>query len=159
MGLLSYRAARDADVDLLAAWHADPEVARYWDGETFAADELRARLRRPRVESWIVEEDGVPVGYLQSWSEPEPPPRGGLDGFLIPSARGRGVMPTVARMLARDLLAQGWSEVTVDPYEWNERALRGWQKAGFVEVSRGHAPDADHTASWVLMRFDPRASG
>ncbi len=50
-------------------------------------------------------------------------------------------MPAVARQLASDLLAQGWAEVTVDPYEWNERAIRGWEKAGFVEVSRGHAPD------------------
>jgi hypothetical protein len=43
--------------------------------------------------------------------------------------------------------------VTVDPYEWNVRAIRGWEKAGFVEVSRGHPPDEDHSAEWVLMRF------
>ena len=30
--------------------------------------------------------------------------------------------------------------MTVDPYEWNERAIRGWEKAGFVEVSRSHPP-------------------
>jgi len=90
---------------------------------------------------------------LPSWWDDDPPKRGGIDGFLVPSARGRGVMPTVARQLAADLLAQGWVEVTVDPYEWNERAIRGWEKAGFVEVSRGHAPDEDHSAEWVLMRF------
>jgi hypothetical protein len=63
------------------------------------------------------------------------------------------VMPTIARQLAADLLAQGWAEVTVDPYEWNTRAIRGWEKAGFVQVSRGHPPDEDHSAEWVLMRF------
>ena len=62
-------------------------------------------------------------------------------------------MPAVARQLASDLLAEGWTEVTVDPYEWNERAIRGWQKAGFVQISRGHPPDDDHRAPWVLMRF------
>jgi hypothetical protein len=64
-------------------------------------------------------------------------------------------MPRVARELAQSLVDAGWAEVTVDPYEWNERAVRGWVKAGFVEVSRGHPPDEDHTAPWVLMRFTP----
>ena len=58
-----------------------------------------------------------------------------------------------AQQLASDLRAQGWAEVTVDPYAWNERAIRGWEKAGFVEVSRGNPPDDDHSAEWVLMRF------
>jgi aminoglycoside 6'-N-acetyltransferase len=153
VGLLSYRAATEADVPLLVDWHADPEVSRYWDGETFTLDEMRGRLARPDVDTWIVEAEGEPVGLIQSWWEADPPRRGGIDGFLVPSARGRGIMPAVARMLAFDLLAQGWAEVTVDPYEWNERAIRGWEKAGFVEVSRGHAPDEDHSAEWVLMRF------
>jgi aminoglycoside 6'-N-acetyltransferase len=153
VGLLSYRRATEDDVPLLVAWHADPDVARYWDGETFTEDEMRGRLARPGVDMWIVEDDGVPVGHLQSWWEEGEPRRGGIDGFLVPAARGRGIMPAVARQLARALLAQCWTEVTVDPYEWNERAIRGWEKAGFVEVSRGHAPDGDHTAPWVLMRF------
>ena len=153
MGLLSYRAATGDDVALLVRWHADPEVSRYWDDETFTEDEMRARIQRAGVDTWIVEDGGEPVGLLQSWWEPDPPKRGGIDGFLVPSARGRGVMPAVARRLAADLLAQGWAEVTVDPYAWNERAIRGWEKAGFVEVSRGHAADEDHSAEWVLMRF------
>ena len=153
MGLLSYRAATTGDVRLLVDWHADPEVSRYWDDETFTEDEMRARLAREGVDTWIVEDGGRPVGLLQSWWDDDPPKRGGIDGFVVPSARGRGVMPAVARQLAADLLAQGWVEVTVDPYAWNERAIRGWEKAGFVEVSRGHAPDEDHSAEWVLMRF------
>ncbi|MGZ4338977.1 MAG: GNAT family N-acetyltransferase [Gaiellaceae bacterium] len=153
MGLLSYRAARDDDAELLAAWHADPDVSRYWDDETFTVDELRTRLARPDVDSWIIEEDQIPVGYLQSWREPDLPMRGGLDGFLVPSARGRGIMWPVAQMLARDLLAGGWDYVTVDPYVWNERAIRARAKANFVEVSR-HPPDDEHTAEWILMRFD-----
>jgi aminoglycoside 6'-N-acetyltransferase len=143
---------------MLAAWHADPEVSRYWDDETPTAEEVRARLARPAVDHWIVEEGSEPVGFLQSWWEPDEPRRGGLDGFLIPSARGRGLMPDAARALAHSLLEAGWQYVTVDPYEWNERAIRGWAKAGFVEVSRGHLPDDDHTTTWVLMRFEPGAA-
>jgi aminoglycoside 6'-N-acetyltransferase len=146
------RAATDDDIGLLVVWWADPETSRYWDGETFTAEQMRARLRRERVDAWIVEEDGEPVGYLQSWWEEDPPLRGGLDGFLIPAARGRGLMPDAASALAQSLLAAGWQSVTVDPYAWNERAIRGWTNAGFVEVSR-HEPDDEHADEWVLMRF------
>jgi len=146
------RPAGEADVDLLVAWHADPEVARYWDDEAFTPDEMRERLGRDGVDSFIVEAEGEPVGYLQAWRSGV---AGGLDGFLIPGARGRGLMPDAARALAVFLLAGGWPEVTVDPYTWNDRAIRAWQKAGFVEHSR-HPPDADHSAEWVLMRASLR---
>jgi aminoglycoside 6'-N-acetyltransferase len=149
--LTAVRGATGEEAELLAAWYGDPEVSRYWDDETFTVQEMRARLARPEVDPWIIEADGVPVGYLQSWWDDDPG-TGGLDGFLVPSARGRGLMPDAARALARTLLAEGWAEVTVDPYVWNEPAIRGWQKAGFVEVSR-HAADDEHTAEWVLMRF------
>ena len=113
---------------------------------------MRARLAREDVDAWLVEADGEPVGFLQSWWEPGEPRRGGLDGFLITSARGRGIMPDAARALARALLDSGWSDVTVDPYTWNDRAVRAWRKAGFEPVEE-RGPDADHTAAWLLMRF------
>ena len=150
------RPLTDDDVELLVAWHLDPEVSRYWDDETPTPEEVRADLVDPTVDLWIIEADGEPVGFVQSWWEEEGPRRGGLDGFLVPQARGRGLMPDAARALARSLLDAGWEYVTVDPYVWNERAVRGWANAGFVEVSR-HAADAGHTAEWVLMRFQPES--
>lgn len=140
------------DVPMLVAWHADPETLRYWDGKVYTEETMRQKLARPDFVPWVVEHAGEPVGYLQHWWEPGDTTTAGLDGFLVPEARGRGIMPTAAFGLARTLLAEGWHTVTVDPYAWNERALRGWAKAGFVEVSR-HPPDDEHTAEWVLMRF------
>ena len=144
--LTELRPAADADVDRLVAWHADPEVGRYWDWETFTPDEMRERLAREDVDAWIVEAAGDPIGYLQVHPE-------GLDMFLVPAARGRGLGPDAARAMTEHLLAQGRTRVTVDPYEWNEPAIRAWERAGFVEVSRGHPPDEDHTAEWVLMEY------
>lgn len=146
------RPATDDDVDLLVEWHADPETSKYWDGETFTREQMLDRLRREPVDAWIVEAQGKPIGYLQSWWEDDPPKRGGLDGFLVPEARGLGHMPDAARALAARLLEEGWEYVTVDPYEWNERAVRGWRNAGFVPVSR-HGPDDEHKHPWILMRF------
>ena len=143
----SLRRATLADADLLVAWHADPDVARYWDWETFTHAEMRERLERAEVDAWIIETtDDEPIGYLQVHET-------GIDMFIIPPARGRGLGPDAARAITEHLLASGRARVTVDPYAWNEAAIRAWQRAGFVEVSRGHPPDDDHTAEWVLMEY------
>jgi aminoglycoside 6'-N-acetyltransferase len=140
------RPAGSEDVDRLVAWHADPEVARYWDDETFTVAEMEERLLRGEVEAWIVEAAGEPVGYLQVHPE-------GLDMFLIPAARGRGLGPDAAGAMTKHLLhGRGRERVTVDPYAWNEGAIRAWQRAGFVEVSR-HDADDEHAAPWILMEF------
>ena len=146
--LTSLRRVTPADVDRLVAWHADPDVARYWDDETFTHEEMRERLARADVDAWIVETgDGEPVGHLQTHPS-------GLDMFLVPSARSRGLGPDAARAMAEHLLDSGThARVTVDPYAWNESAVRAWERAGFVEVSRGHPPDADHSAEWILMEY------
>jgi aminoglycoside 6'-N-acetyltransferase len=144
--LTTLRPAGADDVDRLVAWHADPEVSRYWDDETFTRAEMEERLARNDVEARIVEEGGEPVGYLQVHEA-------GLDMFLVPAARGRGLGPDAGRALAEHLLGEcGRARVTVDPYAWNEGAVRAWERAGFVEVSR-HEPDEEHTAPWILMEF------
>jgi aminoglycoside 6'-N-acetyltransferase len=118
---------------------------------------MLARLRRPDVDAYIVEADGEPIGYIQSWWEDGEPRRGGIDMFLAPGARGRGLGPDAARTLTESLLASGWARVTVDPYAWNEPAIRAWQRAGFVEIERRDA-DADHAAAYLVMEFQS-ASG
>jgi aminoglycoside 6'-N-acetyltransferase len=103
---------------------------------------------RPGVVSLIIETDerelgSRPIGYIQYWSPDEMPPdqllrlqpgqTGGIDMFLVPSARARGLGPDAARALAGFLLDMlGWSRVTVDPAADNVRAHRAWAKAGFT---------------------------
>jgi aminoglycoside 6'-N-acetyltransferase len=146
------RPAGEDDADLLVAWHADDEVARYWDGKTFTRETMLARLARARVNPYVIEMDGVPVGYLQV-HDLDADGDGGLDMFLVPGARGRGLGSDAARAMARHLLDDcGWTRVTVDPYTWNETAVRGWRNAGFVEISE-HEADDEHLQSWVLMEF------
>jgi aminoglycoside 6'-N-acetyltransferase len=144
--LTTLRPADAGDVHRLVAWHADPDVSRYWDGETFTRAQMEKRLARADVEAWIVEEHGEPIGYLQVHPA-------GLDMFLVAAARGRGLGPDAARAMARHLRDErGWAHVTADPYAWNEGAVRAWQRAGFGEVSR-HGADDEHTAPWILMEF------
>jgi RimJ/RimL family protein N-acetyltransferase len=134
----------------LVSWHADPEVARYWDGETFTVDEMRKRLDRPDVDAYIVETAGRPVGYLQAWRDKDG--SSGLDMFLAPGDRGRGYGPDAARTLAHHLRARGWTRITVDPYLWNEQAIEAWRRTGFQPIAE-RPQDEDHTAAWLLMEF------
>jgi aminoglycoside 6'-N-acetyltransferase len=144
------RPAKDADADLLVAWHDDPDVARYWDEKRFTRGEVLSRLHRGDVESYIVEVDGGAVGYLQVWREGD---GGGIDMFLVPGARGRGIGPDAARAVARHLRdARGWRRVTVDPYLWNDAAIRAWRRAGFRDVGE-REPDEEHSDRWLLMEF------
>lgn len=154
--LTNVRPVDASDVDLLLAWHADEDVARYWDGKSFTLESMLERLARPRVTPYVVEADGTPIGYLQV-HDLDDDGDGGLDMFLLPAARGRGLGPDAARAMATYLLDdRGWSRVTVDPYAWNERALRGWRNAGFEQVSE-HPADAEHLQPWVQVL--PAADG
>lgn len=154
------RVATAEDAGLLVAWHADPEVARYWDGTTYTREEMLTHLADPDVDPYIVEADGAPVGYLQAWFDELLSNEAGLDMFLIPAARDRGLGPDAARTLARWLMTDGgYRRVTVDPYRSNARAIRAWAKAGFRPVEP-REPDAEHTEAWLLMALDtPPAAG
>jgi RimJ/RimL family protein N-acetyltransferase len=37
------RPARTTDVEMLVRWHADPDVAPYWDGKIYTREQMRAR--------------------------------------------------------------------------------------------------------------------
>jgi aminoglycoside 6'-N-acetyltransferase len=150
--LTTIRPATAEDVELLVAWHADPEVARFWDDETYTREEMTERLARADVEGLIVEEDGAAVGYIEAWTD-DGGRSGGIDMFLAPGARGRGLGPDAARALARHLRDdRGWDPVTVDPYVWNGAAVRAWQRSGFAPVGE-REPDAEHRERWLLMEF------
>lgn len=149
------RPASPDDADLLVGWHADLEVARHWDWETFTRVEMVERLARSDVDPYIVLENGEPVGYLQAWFDDDNPDEGVLAMFLISDARPPRVGSDSARTLARWLLSVGGKRrVFVDPYVSNERGIRAWTKAGFRSVGVRDA-DHEHAETWLLMVMDP----
>jgi hypothetical protein len=74
------------------------------------------------------------------------------DADLLVRWHAGGLGPDAGRALALELLRRGWKAVTVDPYTWNDNAVRSWRKAGFVDVEE-REPDDEHTARWLLMEF------
>jgi len=135
----------EADLDLLAGWFADPEFVENWGGEPVSRAVVAAKYlgrRRPEVESFLVLEQGVPVGYAQYWSAGAA--ERGLDMVLTSGARGRGLGPDAAGALVRHVCGTlGWARVTVDPAAANVRAVRAWEKAGFRHVDGDLSGDGE----------------
>lgn len=153
------RPVSPADLDLLAGWLADPEVYRWWGGKPLSRTEVERQFiqSHPDMGPFIIEArgpgefSGTPVGYLQYWIGDEGPragadsgadvaadndtarATGGIDMYLIPSAREQGLGSDAARAMVRYLFdVLGWRRVTVDPAADNARAIRAWERAGFV---------------------------
>ncbi|MEX0762137.1 MAG: GNAT family N-acetyltransferase [Dehalococcoidia bacterium] len=122
------------DVDLMIAWFSDPEVYRWWDGYPKSREEVEKEFAGGRdsdMEPFIIEANGEPIGYIQYWIETDS--SGGIDMFLVPSAREQGLGPDAARAMVRYLTGElRWRRVTVDPAMGNARAIRAWSKAGFI---------------------------
>lgn len=151
-GRLRLRPSTSDDLDLLASWFARREVYRYWGGKLLSRDVVAAKFtgaRCPRVESFIVDLDRRPIGYIQYHLEG--PGDAGLDMVLLPEARDQGWGPTAARMLIQHLKHdRGWHHITVDPLQDNGRAIRAWEKAGF-RFERAWPDHPDGPA--ILMRL------
>jgi aminoglycoside 6'-N-acetyltransferase len=148
------RPATDDDLDLLVGWLADPEVYRWWEGRPLSREEVAdvyTGRRRPEVEPFVIEADGMPIGYLQFWQGTER--SGGIDMFLVPKARGRGFGPDAARTASSFLLDQrGWTEVTVDPVVDNLRAIRAFERAGFSRESEELDKETDKRVLRMVVR-------
>jgi aminoglycoside 6'-N-acetyltransferase len=145
--LVTLRPAGPADVPALAAIRAHPEVRRWWRGGADLAAEVAADLADPETPVLAVVHAGRVVGAVQWHAEEDPDYRhAGMDVFLDPACRGRGLGPDAVRTLARHLVdAHGHHRLTIDPAAANAAAIRCYAKVGFrpVGVLRRYERDAD----------------
>lgn len=139
-----------ADIGALAAIQAEPGVARWWPPDD--AEALRRLLLDPDVDvvPWVIEHDGLVVGFIQDWEETDPDYRhAGIDLFLTTSVQGQGLGPDAVRTLAAHLLDdRGHHRLTIDPVAANERAIRAYAKVGFRPVGRLRAYQRTADGGW-----------
>jgi aminoglycoside 6'-N-acetyltransferase len=142
------RPVTSADAETLARILADPEVARWWPNYDRERVEAEIVADEPDTTHWVIELEGAVVGMIQATEEPEPEFRhAGIDLFLDPAVRGRGIGPDAIRAVASWLVDErGHHRMTIDPARANEAAIRAYRKVGFREVG-------------VLRRYQLRADG
>ena len=155
-----FRPMTREDFPIARRWLETPEVRRWWadpDGEA-SLDE--ADLDDPSIRMWIVSSEGRPFAYLQDYAPHAWPghhfgflPDGsrGIDQFIgEPEMIGRGHGSALIRAHVERLLADGAPAVGTDPHPENARAIRAYEKAGFV---RGEVQDTDWGLSLLMTRY------
>jgi RimJ/RimL family protein N-acetyltransferase len=141
---LRLRPAAEEDIEYLVALAASEEVEPYLAGVSpWGAEDVRAELQRAEMEpetgarlvlevenggdwhragglAWAVQNRRSRIAYLYGV-------------MLDPAARGRGLAERAVRLVATHLIRdRGYHRVQLEVYAFNERALRLFERAGFV---------------------------
>jgi aminoglycoside 6'-N-acetyltransferase len=136
-----FRPVTETDLPMIAGWLAEPHVAEWWDDPETDIAEIAGHIDSVSVEPLIIELDGRPIGYLQSYDphlEDDHPyqdqPFGtlGVDLSIGPAELvGVGHGSAALRQFVDELFAEGAPRVIIDPDPANARAIRAYEKAGF----------------------------
>lgn len=125
------------DLVTLRALFDDPGFHEQWGGRPLADEEILDKYtgrRAPSVECFIVEVNGVPVGFTQYCRQEGGDEGGGIDLVLSPDVRGRGLGSAVVHALVDHLRGYcGWRRITVDPDVANPRGVNFWRSVGFQD--------------------------
>ena len=138
---LALRSLAPDDAAELIRIHTTPEVQEWWDvpekGFPWNDD--------PDTTRFVIEVDGAVAGLIEYWEDTEPKYRhAGIDVFLDPALRGRGLGTEAVRLVVRHLIDdRGHHRITIDPAAANTAAIRSYEKVGFrpVGVMRDYERD------------------
>ena len=137
----TFRPMTAADLPLIRRWLGEAQVRDWWGDpdEQFAL--VSGDLDEPAMDQFIVLADRKLFGYLQcyrltAWNTglgPQPEGTRGIDQFIGESDMiGRGHGSAFIRQFADAQLKHGLPRIVTDPDPLNARAVRAYEKAGFV---------------------------
>jgi aminoglycoside 6'-N-acetyltransferase len=132
---------------MLLEWLSQPHLAEWWgDDPHEALAEIMEAMDSIETEPLIVELDGRPIAYVQSYDphlEDGHPYRDQPFGTLgidisigPPNLVGIGHGSAIVRQFADMLFEEGCPRLIIDPHPDNLRAIRAYEKAGFTPFGR-----------------------
>lgn len=148
---LDFRPLARGDLALLHEWLRRPHLVEWWHAEP-TRDEVEAEYGAladglDSTRAFVVIADGEPIGYIQSyvpvdhhadgwWTDVRDPDVRGIDQFIADADRlERGIGTAMVRaFVARLFEDPAVTLVQVDPAPGNARAIRCYEKAGFLPV-------------------------
>ena len=138
------------DLPMIKRWLAAPHVREWWGDPAEQYALVSGDLDEPAMDQYIVSTDCRAFGYLQcydltAWNSgfgEQPKGTRGIDLFIgeadmIEQGHGAGMI----RVFVDERLGSGAPRVVTDPDPENTRALRAYEKAGFVRVGMVDTPD------------------
>jgi aminoglycoside 6'-N-acetyltransferase len=151
---ISFRPIALDDVPNLVRWQSEPEVAIWWGEADISEDELTSKWTarangtgapyEMKTQRFIIVVDGHDIGHIQAydlWDYPTEdkeigiPKAAGLDVFIgEPEWRDRGAGTSAVRQFIDEIIfaIPGVETCVIDPDPANKRAIRSYEKAGFV---------------------------
>jgi aminoglycoside 6'-N-acetyltransferase len=139
-----FRPVTGKDFALLGRWLRERHVAEWWDDPEQELAEIREHMDSVSVEPLIIELDGKPIGYLQSYDphledghpySDQPFGTLGLDLSIgVPALVGVGHGSALVAQFVEELFREGTPRVIIDPDPANARAIRAYEKAGFKPI-------------------------
>jgi RimJ/RimL family protein N-acetyltransferase len=165
--MITFHPLTPGDIPPLHAWLQRPHVMRWWGDPGTRAQVAGHYLPYTRPDATtracIARLDDVPIGFIQSyvvlasgdgwWEDETDPGARGIDQFLAnPEQLGRGLGSAMVRAFVARLFADpSVTQVQTDPSPDNHRAIRSYQRAGFVAERELVTPDGP-----ALLMLKPR---
>jgi aminoglycoside 6'-N-acetyltransferase-1b/aminoglycoside 6'-N-acetyltransferase-2 len=157
---VTLRLMTESDLPMLHEWLNRPHIVQWWGGEEERPTLAEVRdhylprvLAEESVTPYIVMLGEVPIGYAQSyvalgsgggwWDDETDPGVRGIDQSLAnPEQLGKGLGTKLVRALVELLFADpSVTKIQTDPSPDNLRAIRCYEKAGFVQEKTINTPD------------------
>ncbi|WP_127782308.1 GNAT family protein [Rhodococcus sp. X156] len=147
---VTLRPATTADIPALVPIRETPEVHERWRGGPDLAAAVAEDLDEAGSTPYVVELDGLVVGWIQWGEEAEPDYRhASIDVYLDPAVHGRGVGTDAVRTLARHLVDDhGHHRIEIDPAADNAAAIACYAKVGFRPVGTLRRSERGNDGSW-----------
>jgi len=131
------------DLPLVRRWLKTVHVSEWWGDPAEQLTLVSEDLDQPAMDQYIVVKDDRVFAYLQCYPQAAWPENGlglhpngtrGIDQFIGEAAMvNRGHGSAFIRAFTDDLLGAGTPRVVTDPDPRNARAIRAYEKAGFVK--------------------------
>lgn len=141
-GAYGFRPMTRDDLQMIARWLREPHVIEWWGDPEEQLELVTGDLGEPAMRQFIVTVGDEPFGYIQTfdlkfWPDPafadHPDGTQAIDQFIgKPDMVGRGHGSAFVRRFVDRLIADGAPRVITDPDLDNGRAIRAYEKAGFV---------------------------
>ena len=159
----------EADYPMLRRWLESPHMREWWGKTETELGYIRDMVEgRDPARPFIFHVDGKPCGYIQYWAAGDelaaghgddapwlhelPEDAVGVDLSIGDAGQlGQGIGSAVLRAFAAKLFAEGRQLIVIDPDEANARAVKAYEKAGFVAYDRCRT----NSGVTLLMRITP----
>lgn len=132
--VVTIRPCSERDVTTLTQWFSHEGTGDRWKIRT---------VEDFKIWPFIVVFENRAAAFLQVWRTSAG--AGGLEIFVAPDSRRRGVALRALRLMARYVRSElRWPDVAIEPHGDDEAAIACFKKAGFVDNGK-RRDDGDHT--------------